>query len=64
MYKPELPARVGLLPHSATSDSEARWFELPSFMCFHTANAWEEGGKLRLFACCMREFDMGAKEVS
>ena len=30
-------------------------------MCFHTANAWEEGGKIRLFLCTFNSFRCGVR---
>lgn len=39
------PARIGLVPRTAAKNGSApdiKWFELPSFMSFHVANAWEE----------------------
>ena len=35
-------SRIGLLPFSAMASSEMVWFDLPAFMVFHTANAWED----------------------
>jgi hypothetical protein len=35
-------SRIGLLPLGANDDKAIRWFDLPSFMIFHVANAWEE----------------------
>ncbi|KAJ9507854.1 hypothetical protein QJQ45_021212 [Haematococcus lacustris] len=61
VYKSELPARLGLVPHGSSSPEDAQWFELPSFMAFHVANAWEEGPLVKLYVCAMSQFDMGAK---
>lgn len=33
---------------------------LENYMCFHTANAWEEGpSTIRLFLCAFKEFRWG-----
>lgn len=45
VYKPELPARIGLVPKAG---GEVRWFEMPSYMGFHVANAWEENGQVKV----------------
>lgn len=50
------PARIGVLPRYAKSGDEVRWFTSERWMCFHTAAAWEEGSKIRLYLCTMRDF--------
>eukprot|EP00850_Spirogloea_muscicola_P009029 SM000050S16954 [mRNA] locus=s50:20827:28162:+ [translate_table: standard] len=45
------PSRFGVLPRYAGSDATIRWFELPACAIFHTANAWEEGDEVVLYAC-------------
>lgn len=47
-FKKERGARVGLLPLDADNAAAVRWFELPPFMIFHTVNAWEEAGKVKV----------------
>ncbi|XP_024518892.1 carotenoid 9,10(9',10')-cleavage dioxygenase 1 isoform X2 [Selaginella moellendorffii] len=51
-------SRFGVLPRYALSDSQMRWFHLPSCYIFHTANAWEDGDEVVLVACRMPKFDM------
>ena len=48
-YHPEAGARIGLLPKYAKDASQLRWFDLPGFCAFHTANAWQEGPLVHLF---------------
>ena len=48
-YHPEAGARIGLLPKYAKDASQLRWFDLPGFFAFHTANAWQEGPLVHLF---------------
>ena len=42
-WKPELGARVGVLP---LAGGAVRWFEAPLGYSFHPLNAWEEGGTI------------------
>lgn len=42
IFDSEAPAKFGLLPRSAQSDDEMRWFDLPASMIFHTVNAWDD----------------------
>jgi carotenoid cleavage dioxygenase-like enzyme len=56
-FKPELGARFGILPRRGV-DADVRWFESPSCMVFHTANAWEEGDEVVLVACRMERTDV------
>eukprot|EP00252_Welwitschia_mirabilis_P023620 TRINITY_DN672_c0_g1_i1.p1 TRINITY_DN672_c0_g1~~TRINITY_DN672_c0_g1_i1.p1 ORF type:complete len:495 (+),score=76.24 TRINITY_DN672_c0_g1_i1:107-1591(+) len=44
-------ARFGILPRYAKDDIKIQWFELPNCFIFHTANAWEEGEEVVLYAC-------------
>jgi carotenoid cleavage dioxygenase-like enzyme len=41
-FIPEHGSRIGVLPFTAKYGSEMIWYNLPAFMIFHTANAWEE----------------------
>lgn len=41
-FMKDKPARIGLMPRDATSAEQIQWFELPAFMCFHTAAALED----------------------
>lgn len=61
-FKPELPTRVGLLPKGATSPDQVTWYELPSFMAFHVANAWEEqqGRLVKIYLCAAKSVDLAA----
>ncbi len=40
-WDPDYPARIGLLPRTAESGSEIRWFEIDPCYVFHTLNAYE-----------------------
>jgi carotenoid cleavage dioxygenase len=60
IFKPELPSRIGLLPLTARSGDEIVWYELPSFYVFHIANAWEEDGKVKMYACQADRVDLAA----
>lgn len=45
-------ARFGLLRRDATDASGIQWFEVDKpLMIFHTANAWQEGPVVKLYAC-------------
>lgn len=54
-WRSDRPARIGVLPKSATSDSQTQWFELPAFYLCHTVNAWQEpdSGLIRVFGVCI-----------
>ena len=54
-YHPENGARIGLLPKYAEDASQLRWFDLPGFFAFHTANAWQEGPLVHLFVAAFDE---------
>ncbi|KAL4443616.1 hypothetical protein ABPG75_011353 [Micractinium tetrahymenae] len=61
------PMRIGVVPRTATSADEIRWFASEPVMCFHTCNAWEEGGTIKLFLCTFPKFSLDtftAKEGS
>lgn len=59
LFDRDAGSRIGLLPRYATDESGIMWFELPSQMCFHTANAWQEDAKtVKVVACCFDEFDL------
>ncbi|KAF5827972.1 carotenoid oxygenase [Dunaliella salina] len=65
VFRENQPSRIGLVPHKATSQDEIQWFELPSFMTFHVANAWEEGPDGRyveIYLLALRRLDMNAVE--
>eukprot|EP00882_Tetradesmus_deserticola_P000837 GHRQ01000910.1.p1 GENE.GHRQ01000910.1~~GHRQ01000910.1.p1 ORF type:complete len:541 (+),score=256.87 GHRQ01000910.1:282-1904(+) len=64
IFKPEMPSRIGLLPLTARSGDEIVWYELPSFYVFHIANAWEEGGKVKMVACQADKVDLNAMKFS
>ncbi len=51
-FRPEMGARFGVIPRGG-SDGDVRWFDAPSCMVFHTANAWEDGDSVVLVACRM-----------
>ena len=60
-FHPEAGARIGLLPKYAKDASQLRWFDLPGFFAFHTANAWQEGHLVYLYvaafddvSCCYK----------
>lgn len=40
-FDPDAGSRIGLLPRYATDEAGIMWFQLPSQMIFHTANAWQ-----------------------
>lgn len=54
-YKPELGGRIGVVPRRGTA-REMHWFDIDSCFVFHTLNAFEDGGKIHLFACRAQEF--------
>ncbi|KAK9816287.1 hypothetical protein WJX74_006374 [Apatococcus lobatus] len=57
-YHQEAGARIGLLPKYATDASQLRWFDLPGFFAFHTANAWQEGPLVHLYLAAFDKFDL------
>ncbi|MFG0333112.1 MAG: carotenoid oxygenase family protein [Maioricimonas sp. JB049] len=54
-FDPDHGARIGLLPRHGSGD-EIRWFEIETCFVFHVLNAFEQGGKVHLFACRMPEY--------
>lgn len=54
-YKPELGARIGVVPRLGGGD-QMRWFEIDPCFVFHTLNAFEDGDKILLYACRAGEF--------
>ncbi|QDU39487.1 Carotenoid cleavage oxygenase [Maioricimonas rarisocia] len=48
-------ARIGLLPRHGTGD-EIRWFEIEACFVYHVLNAFEQDGKVHLFACRMPNY--------
>lgn len=55
-------SRIGVLPKYASDASELRWFTIPKgpYMCFHTANAYEDEDNhlIKLYLCLFREFSL------
>jgi carotenoid cleavage dioxygenase-like enzyme len=47
VYRPELPARFGIVPRRGRS-GEVRWFEASPTYVLHWLNAWEEGDEIVL----------------
>lgn len=54
-YRPDLGARIGVLPRHAAG-SEVRWFDVEPCFVFHTLNAFEEGDEVVLLACRMTDY--------
>jgi carotenoid cleavage dioxygenase len=53
--------RFGVLDRYAPDAAGIRWFEGPTGMIFHVANAWEAGeGRVELHACIMNDFSLDA----
>ena len=46
------PSRIGLVRLAAPQEGVFKWFEVPPFTCFHTANAWEEDDGAVCVALC------------
>jgi len=44
-WEPENGSRLGVVPRMGT-DADIRWFDVDLSMCFHVANAWEEGDEI------------------
>lgn len=63
VFKPELGSRFGILPRGG-ADADVRWFDAPSCMVFHTANAWEEGDSVVLVACRLDRTDVLSSAVT
>ncbi len=51
-FEPQRKSRIGILPRHG-DNSAIRWFEVPSCMVIHTANAYENGNEVVLIACRM-----------
>jgi carotenoid cleavage dioxygenase len=51
-FDPGRKSRIGILPRHGDNRT-IRWFEVPSCMIFHTANAYEIGNEIVLIACRM-----------
>lgn len=63
VFKPEMGSRFGVLPRGG-GDADVRWFDAPSCMVFHTANAWEEDDSVVLVACRMDRTDALSNAVT
>jgi len=50
-FRRDAGARIGLLPRTAGTDDDVRWFEVEPCTVFHVLNSWEEGAKVVLYAC-------------
>mmetsp|Transcript_30680 Transcript_30680/g.51662 ORF Transcript_30680/g.51662 Transcript_30680/m.51662 type:complete len:530 (+) Transcript_30680:245-1834(+) len=66
-FERERGVKVALRRRDAPADSKAlQWFDLPAFMMFHVATAWDEpgegedkgGGIVHLFGCAFEDFDL------
>lgn len=44
------PSRIGLLAR-ADPRAPVRWFDIPSMVVFHVANAWERDGLVQVALC-------------
>jgi carotenoid cleavage dioxygenase-like enzyme len=44
-WEPENGTRLGVVPRHG-SDADVKWFTVETSMCFHVANAWEEGDEV------------------
>jgi carotenoid cleavage dioxygenase-like enzyme len=44
------PSRIGLLSR-AEPGAPVQWFDVPPFVFFHVANAWEADGKVHVVLC-------------
>eukprot|EP00698_Gefionella_okellyi_P015994 TRINITY_DN4550_c0_g1_i2.p1 TRINITY_DN4550_c0_g1~~TRINITY_DN4550_c0_g1_i2.p1 ORF type:complete len:453 (+),score=99.52 TRINITY_DN4550_c0_g1_i2:75-1433(+) len=49
-FEPERGSRFGILPRTASTGSEIRWFKSPACFVYHTAGAYEEGDDVVLVA--------------
>ncbi len=49
-FRPDLPARFGIIPRHGAGDS-VQWFEAESCYMYHTINAWESGNEIVLVGC-------------
>lgn len=41
-----VPSRFGIFPRHCSKSSDVKWFTASTCYVFHTANAWEHGGKV------------------
>ncbi len=48
-WQPECGTRIGVLPRRGDG-SQIRWFDVDSQYVVHTFNAWDEGGRIEIFA--------------
>ena len=64
VYRKDLPCRFGLLPTSASSGEDIRWFDLPPHAVVHVGNAWEADGKVVMYACSYKDFSLDLDEPS
>ncbi len=62
-WEPDKGARFGVLPRYGRG-SEIRWFEVPSFFMYHTANAYEEGDEIVITGGRMPGTFMVAQETT
>jgi len=51
------PSRFGVLPRHASAVDQIQWFEGKRMMCFHIANAWEDGPLIQLIGTPNPNFD-------
>ena len=54
-FRPELGARIGVLPRYGKG-SEIKWYSIKPCFVFHVLNAFEHDGKLSVFACRMEKY--------
>lgn len=52
-YRPELGARIGVLPRTGAA-TDMRWFEVEPHYVFHTVNAYEVGDEVVLYGLAMQ----------
>ncbi len=52
-YKPELGARIGILPRTGTAN-DIKWFDVEPSYVFHTVNAYENDDEILLYALAHR----------
>jgi len=62
VHDTSLPTRFAILPRHAQDVTEIKWFTAKTGMCFHMANAWEEGDVVKLVGCQSKyfSFDYGS----
>jgi carotenoid cleavage dioxygenase len=54
-YDPALGAHLGILPARGSAE-QIQWIAIEPCFVFHTLNAFEQDGKIHLFACRAKEF--------